>query len=369
VRWVDLGAMTAIDAKVAALRAAVSDPRRDAREAGRALDELLMRAIRPLAGDRRTLLLSTDGALNLVPFAALVDENGRHLAESFTIAYLSSGRDVLRLRSRSPIRQPALIVASPDFDDIGGAPRAVAAPTDDAPVRGSGLAGLRWAPLPGTLEEARELRVLLPTAKVVVGADASKTALRNVRGPSIVHLATHGFFLADVAPAAASDLLQIGALERRPATPGLDDDNPLIRSGLALAGANRIQRGNQDGILTALEAAALDLSGTRLVVLSACETGVGALSGAEGIYGLRRAFLMAGAESELVSLWKVEDQATRDLMVGFYRSALSGKVGRAEALRLAQLEMMKREGRAHPFFWASFIPIGDWRALDLNDAR
>jgi hypothetical protein len=107
----------------------------------------------------------------------------------------------------------------------------------------------------------------------------------------------------------------------------------------------------------------LDLWGTKLVVLSACETGVGAAKNGEGVYGLRRALMMAGAESQVMSLWKVADDATRDLMIAYYQGLLSGK-GRAEALRQVQLAMLAGEDRSHPFYWASFIPSGQWTPLE-----
>jgi len=106
----------------------------------------------------------------------------------------------------------------------------------------------------------------------------------------------------------------------------------------------------------------LDLRGTKLVVLSACETGVGAVQTGEGVYGLRRALVLAGAESQVISLWQVADDATRDLMVTYYARLLAGE-DRAEALRRAQLEIMRRPGWSHPYFWASFIPVGEWRPL------
>lgn len=162
-------------------------------------------------------------------------------------------------------------------------------------------------------------------------------------------------------------------------------ENPLLRSGLVLAGANQREGGEgEDGILTALEASGLDLWGTKLVVLSACETGVGEVKNGEGVYGLRRALVLAGSESQVMSLWQVSDEATRDLMVEFYQRLHKGE-GRTEALRQVQMEMLKgaqqsRErqsrglalsdkdtnkplDRSHPFFWASFIQSGDWRPL------
>ena len=119
-------------------------------------------------------------------------------------------------------------------------------------------------------------------------------------------------------------------------------------------------------MLTALEASGLDLGGTRLVVLSACETGVGAVRNGEGVYGLRRALVMAGAESQVMSLWKVDDEATRELMVAYYKRLLAGE-GRSEALRQVQLEMLASKERSHPFYWAAFIPSGEWGAIQAGE--
>jgi CHAT domain-containing protein len=116
-------------------------------------------------------------------------------------------------------------------------------------------------------------------------------------------------------------------------------ENPLLRSGLALAGFNLAAVGSEDGVLTALEASTLNLLGTQLVVLSACDTGLGDIANGEGVYGLRRAFAMAGAETQLISLWQVDDFGTQSLMASYYEQLLSG-LGRAEALRKVQLEMI-----------------------------
>jgi len=156
-------------------------------------------------------------------------------------------------------------------------------------------------------------------------------------GPGHLHIATHGFFLPDQAEEPKPQL-----------NPGFDhplplfaprNENPLLRSGLALAGANRFQSGREDGLLTALEASGLALWGNQLVVLSACATGVDQVQNGEGIYGLRRALVNAGAETQVMSLWKVDDAATRDLMVDHYRRVKAGE-GRSEALRQAQLAML-----------------------------
>jgi CHAT domain-containing protein len=197
-------------------------------------------------------------------------------------------------------------------------------------------------------DEVRSLRQLLPQAVILTGEQATKTALKRVSAPSILHIATHGFFFDNSAAAAKGGrLAQIG--------------NPLLRSGIALAGANQ-GFGNDDGLLTAFEAASLDLWGTKIVVLSACDTGIGEVTTGEGVYGLRRAFVLAGAESELMSLWPVSDRSTRDLMIGYYRRLLQNE-GRGEALRTVQLEMMRSKTHSHPYYWASFIQTGEWANL------
>src|SRR5262249_20391458 len=128
-------------------------------------------------------------------------------------------------------------------------------------------------------------------------------------------------------------------------------ENPLLRSGLALAGANARRGGaNDDGILTALEVSGLDLVGTKLVVLSACDTGVGESVSGEGVYGLRRALVMAGAETQVMSLWQVDTGHTKELMIAYYKNLKAG-AGRSEAMRQAQLEMLNNKETSHPNLW------------------
>jgi CHAT domain-containing protein len=176
---------------------------------------------------------------------------------------------------------------------------------------------------------------------VLTGKDATETAAKRIGGPRILHIATHGFFLEDTAA---------------------ESEDPMLRSGLVFAGVNALGSGEDDGVLTALEAAGLDLRGTRLVVLSACETGLGEVKNGEGVFGLRRAFVVAGAETLLMSLWQVADEATKDLMVAYYTRLARGEP-RAEALRQAQLGMLKDPSTARPFFWAAFISSGEAGAL------
>ena len=164
--------------------------------------------------------------------------------------------------------------------------------------------------------------------------------------------------------AAPADTRGLGLPGEGPTTiPAARLGNPLLRSGLALAGANQRKSGDDDGVLTAMEAAALDLWGTKLVVLSACNTGVGEVKNGDGVYGLRRALVLAGSESQVMSLWSVSDKGTRELMIAYYTALQQGQ-GRCEALRSVQLKMLKSKERRHPYYWASFIQSGEWANLE-----
>jgi CHAT domain-containing protein len=228
---------------------------------------------------------------------------------------------------------------------------------------GKDLADVYFAPLAGSAQEARALKSLFPDAKVLTGQQATKAELEQVSAPSILHIATHGFFLEHEARSPGPSPAKPDANDASAIRGASDLENPLLRSGLALAGANLNKDGNEDGILTALEASNLNLWGTKLVTLSACDTGVGEVKNGEGVYGLRRAFVLAGAETLVMSLWPVSDYVTRELMTDYY-SGLKTGLGRGEALRQAQLTMLKRKGRQHPFYWASFIQAGEWADLD-----
>ncbi len=170
------------------------------------------------------------------------------------------------------------------------------------------------------------------------------------KGPKVLHLATHGFFLTD------QDLLD----EKRKAP----YENPLVRSGIVLAGANRsMKTGTDEGIVTAEKILSLRLHGTDLVVLSACETGLGDVKSGEGVFGLRRAFTQAGTKGLVMSLWSVPDKETKEIMVNFYTNALVKKMKRPEALRQAILTELtgvrKRYGTTKPFFWGAFVYMGE----------
>lgn len=364
--WVDLGEARSIDTDVNRLRTALQDPTRtDVKVTARRLYDKLMRPMVRLIGSAHRLLLSTDGELSLIPFGTLVDDKDHYLVENFSLTYLTSGRDLLRMQVTASSRQAPLVIGDPQYDAILSK-----SPSQEpnAGSRGLGLSTGSFRPLPGTGEEVRALNTVLKGATLLTGSLATKTALKQVRGPSIVHIATHGFFLADQIQQPGLGRLsrqlvkESGSIQQGPTI-----SNPLLRSGLALAGANNWRSAADDnGILTALEASGLDLWGTKLVVLSACETGVGEIRVGDGVYGLRRALVIAGAESQVMSLWSVSDTATRDLMIDYYTRLQKGE-GRGEALRNAQLDMLKSTDRSHPYYWASFIQLGDWRRIDPGE--
>jgi CHAT domain-containing protein len=369
-RGIDLGEAKAIDVLTQNFRAALREPTRgDVKQLAQAVGSKVFQPLQLLVRDDKRLLISPDGQLDLIPFEALADNQGSYLVKRYSISYLTTGRDLLRLQVPRPSRSAPVIVADPLFGEPEETLVASAAVPAAKPVGASGarrsvtagadFASLYFAPLAGTKAEAQNIQALYPEARVLTGEQASKAALDVLRAPSVLHIATHGFFLENPhqenGATAASKTGGTGKTE--------DLENPLLRSGLALRGANLAKDGKETGILTALEASNLDLWGTKLVTLSACDTGVGEVKNGEGVYGLRRSFFLAGAETLVMSLWPVSDYVAREMMVSYY-SGLKDGLGRGEALRRAQLAMMKRQGRQHPFYWASFIQSGEWANLE-----
>jgi CHAT domain-containing protein/Tfp pilus assembly protein PilF len=390
-RFVDLGETAPIDANANKLRLALApdacftekrklsqDPAQcldveAAKQSARVLDEQTMRPVRALLGNTKHIFLSPDGALNLIPFAALVNENNKYLVESYTLTYLTSGRDLLRLQIAGESKDPPTVLANPLYN-LNNAPATQALATQtakrDAEFRNLDFTQLLYPPLSGTAKEATALATLIPNARVWTDKQATEAALKGVSRPRILHIATHGFFLADQPQALTnSGGRQLIQQEAQANAAALKNENPMLRSGLILAGVNQHSSGaNEDGVLTAAEAAGLDLFGTKLVVLSACETGIGEVHNGDSVYGLRRALVLAGSESQVMSLWKVSDEGTQELMAAYY-TRLQRAEGRTEALRQVQLEMIRGEKRKHPFYWASFIQSGAWTTLDGKEPK
>jgi len=230
---------------------------------------------------------------------------------------------------------------------------------------------VRWDPLPGAEAEAANVANLLDDGTVLlVGPEAREAALKRIVSPRVLHLATHGFFLPDQEREYPDrmDAPMMSALNSPWKSSDTKWENPMVRCGLALAGANHAgaltNSAAEDGILTGLEAALLNLHGTELVILSACDSGSGEVKIGEGVMSLRRAFRIAGAETVLASHWKVDDAATSRMMTEFMRRWQSGE-SRAEAWRGAQLTLLHSKGTqtdfSDPYFWAAFTLTGEWR--------
>jgi CHAT domain-containing protein len=294
--------------------------------------------------------VASDGILNLVPFARLKLADGRYWWERQEVHLLQTGRDLLRPNSDTPARG-LLALGGIDF---GAAPTEsrqndsvffAAAGSDRATAITRAAATFRegFAKLPATLDEVKDvsewyqlLRADEQAPKVLTGADASKGRLMALKAPPrVLHLATHGFYRPN------------------------ESREPMLLSGIALAGANlELAGAGSDGLLFALEAEGLNLDGTELVVLSACDTAQGGLDYSEGVFGLARALRTAGARNVLVTLWKLNDGEAHDFMVDFYKRWLTqDHSDPAKALRDTQLSWMKPENRRDPRAWAPYVLI------------
>jgi hypothetical protein len=345
-----------------------------------------------------------------VNVAALPVGEAKYLVETGpTLHALTAERDLV------PTGPPAsgrglLAVGGVDFDsaglpDAGAAELVASVPAGmPEPFRGSPpdcpeFRSIRFAPLPASSEEVDDVVAAWEAGagdeaavRLEGGAADEETVKRLAPGRRVLHLATHGFVLGDACVAGSqSGSRGIGGLrpgrapERSTVSTRASDnawscppgagalvaegvDNPLLRAGLALSGANRrgdVGEDEEDGILTADEVAALDLGGVEWAVVSACDTGTGEVRAGEGVFGLRRAFLVAGARTVLTSLWPVRDEVAQAWTEALYRSRFEDGLDTAAAVRSADrrlLEARREAGEStHPFFWAAFVAAGEWR--------
>jgi CHAT domain-containing protein/tetratricopeptide (TPR) repeat protein len=312
-----------------------------------------------------------DGGLQVVNLATLAGEDGAYLVESAPpIHYLSTERDLVNAGSRSTRGRGLLVAAGADFGPtqslVDSKPRTNCVDFDS----------IRFPLLPGTIKEVDAVASLWtskvpegPAARVsrLEGPEATEDALKQrAAGHRVLHLATHGFFVGERCGTDSPDSRGSSEGTIRSLAPPTEDDTTIL-SGLALAGANVRHASDlegSDGILTAQEIASIDLKGVDWVVLSACDTGLGTIRAGEGVFGLRRAFQIAGAETLIMSLWAVEDASNRAWMRRLYEARLGG-LGSAEAVHRAGLGVLQARRRdrqsTHPFYWGAFIAVGDWR--------
>jgi len=363
------------------------------RAAGEALRRKVWDPIAPHLGDARSVLLVPAGALHTINFAALPVGSKEYLIEKGPLLhYLSAERDLISSRDSTVKGEGLLALGDPTFDETS---LFAALSPESKPEKGllakvksvfhfrgmrsecGDFKSLKFTPLPATHKEINEVTPIWKKSQEREGDILKLTgAMANERefkmaapGKKILHLATHGFFLENNCPSALARLenkwessWSVGKL------PPITGENPLLLSGLALAGANHREAAGpeeEDGILTAEEVATLNLSGVNWVVLSACDTGVGKIRAGEGVFGLRRAFRLAGAKTLITSLWAIEDEAAQMWMRELYKARFSEGLGTAESVCKASLEILyelrKKKKSTHPFYWAGFVASGDWR--------
>jgi len=285
-----------------------------------------------LPSQTKRIIISPDGELNFISFATLLTKDKQFLAQTYEVQYVASGRDLLREPKPSTTKEVVLF-ANPDFDL---ASTAMLAKADDGSgsIRGSEKRDVEdWSfeSLTGTQKESEELIKKFVswgwTPTDFTAKEATKEALLKIHSPYILHLATHGFFAKEDPTATQTDAL---LNDRQSVIKSRFFKNPMHRSGLALAGAqttieawkrDEVPPVENDGILTAEDVSTLDLKGTWLVTLSACDTGSGEARAGEGVMGLRRGFVQAGVQNLLMTLWPISDEVTVQIMSDFYEAA------------------------------------------------
>lgn len=320
----------------------------------------------------KRIYFSPDGVYHQINLNTLKNpQTGKYVIDELDIVPVTNTKDLIVQKKEESANTYALLFGNPDYQ-LGETEREKKAKELEAnAVKSSYTLSLERgsysvSPLPNTKIEVENISELLQakgyTPQVYLGDEALEENIKNSFKPSILHIATHGFFEPET-PLSSGEGTRGGAVSAT--------KNPLLRSGLMLAGAGHslanqrtltveeVTSGKErvdDGILTAYEAMNLNLDNTELVVLSACETGLGDVMNGEGVYGLQRAFKVAGAKAILMSLWKVNDQTTQELMTEFYTLWLGG-MNKHEAFKKAQLNL--RAKYQSPYYWGAFVMVGE----------
>jgi CHAT domain-containing protein len=324
--------------------------------------------IQPKLAGVKKIYFSPDGVYNFInPSTLLNPSTKKYLLDEMEIAIVNNTSDILVAKPKGNLRK-ATLIGFPDYNKKSNSGQAQANLSTDVDYRAITadttatrfMSGSSVSELPGTKVEVNGIESILKGGKYEVNklmmTDATEERVKTLHSPDILHIATHGFFMNELSAMGEGGRGITGVTAQKLG------ENPLLRSGLLLAGAGETiikgkdESAREDGILTAYEAMNLDLQNTELVVLSACETGLGQVQNGEGVYGLNRAFRAAGAKSVLMSLWKVDDQATQQLMTEFYNEWLKGS-SKLQAFRKAQLKL--RETYNHPYYWGAFLAVGE----------
>ena len=363
---VNLGPADAISAAVRHYLRAL-EAGSDLEEPGRALRAMLWSPLAPHLEEVERVFVSPDGVLGALPLETLPLGEGRFAVEELAFVYLQEFSTMVEDSPGNGTQwESMLAVGGVDFSSelpSGATPM-------DTPAPLHRVLGSKWEPLPHSLREADSVVELHERAhpeggrrRSLTAADAIEAALeRELPRHAIAHLATHGFFNPDGLRSLWEELGHRDepvSEELAVATQAVEAHHPGLLSGLVLAGANATGSAADDGYLTAEEIGWLDLSGVELVVLSGCDTGLGRPRSCEGLLGLRRAFRMAGAGTVVSSLWSVGDESAALLMEQFYENLLVKGMGRHEALRAAQLELL--DLNHPPSTWGAFVLNGEWR--------
>jgi len=385
----DLGQASGTDSLIDQYRAhlltvsTAADPpsvvdRVDYQRISQALYDRIWKPIENQISNEDLVFVAPDGGLNIISFAGLMNEDGEYLIEKLPIHYLSSGRDLLRLKDEPKSAAGLFALGDPDYDAtpmarLSGSEAAPESPSEltyqtTRNVRSAceELRGTTLSQLPGTKVEVEKIAESWSSTSqepttICFGLGASEEAFkRDAPGNRVIHLATHGYFLE-------------GRCQPSETQRGFDSEvgyigeNPLLLSGLFFAGANlqgegADELGVEDGILTAEEVTAMNLDGTELAVLSACETALGEVKDGEGVYGLRRAFQIAGARTVISALWPVSDKETAEMMSQLYESSRKSLPEIMREIQLQKINDLRENKQAdHPFSWGAFIALGDWR--------
>ncbi|MFK5950894.1 MAG: CHAT domain-containing protein, partial [Methylococcales bacterium] len=328
-------------------------------QTSQALYKKLWQPLSHALDDKKQVFIIPDGILHLLPFKALQNSQGQYLDQQIKLTRLGSARDIV-FPKQSTHNKKAIILANPLFsankDSV----------TKQNNIISRSLRSLNFAPLPGTQTESESIQTILQQlnypVKLYTQGQASEATINKVTSPKILHLATHGFFLEKLKVAEGKTPARGIQWNKQGKLAIANIENPLARSGLAFSYANQGVKGEKqgdgtDGILTALEVLNLNLEGTELVTLSACETSVGEVSIGEGVYSLNRAFQEAGAKAVLSTLWSISDKATSLFMQKFYQRFLNEHSAQ-QALQQTQEEFKKSQQWNDPFFWAGFVVTG-----------
>lgn len=357
--------------------------------AGQALRIAVWDPVAPNLKAARTVFIVPDGDLHMVSWYALPTGRASYLIEDGPLIHLlAAEHDLFDLATVPPGGRGLLALGGAIYDGddqahrvVGQERRTAAAGDPPAALRGLGadcrsLRGAHFEPIPGAAREVVAVTRLWTQATgadhdadtvLLTGAAATEAAFKaSAPGKRILHLATHGFFTGPGCEGIEGPFRGVGGLAPSGVEAHLEAPPPPL-SGLALAGANArtAAAGANDGVLIAEEVAGLDLRGVEWAVLSACDTGAGTIQAGEGVLGLQRAFRLAGVRTVVMSLWGVDDDAARHWMVALYRARLERGTSTAEAVRAATRHALadrrQRGHSAHPFYWASFVALGDWR--------